>query len=65
MEQKSFTESFKNLQRVATDIGKQATTLEDALNMFEEGMKEADYCKSILDKADQRISVYNEEEQDA
>ena len=28
---------------------------------FEQGMKEAEFCKEILDKADQKITVYEQE----
>lgn len=57
---KSFTEALTNLQNAASEIGRQATTLEDSLKLFEEGMKEAEFCKEILDKADQKITIYEE-----
>jgi len=58
MAEKTFTEAMNNLQNAASEIGKQSTSLEDSLKLFEEGMKEAEYCKSILDAADQKISIY-------
>ena len=58
MSDKTFTEALNNLQNAATEIGKQATTLEDSLKLFEMGMKEAAFCKEILDRADQNITVY-------
>lgn len=58
MSEKTFTESMQNLQNAAYEIGKQATTLEDSLRLFEEGMKEAEYCKDILDRAEQKILLY-------
>ena len=58
MSEKTFTGSLQNLQNSASEIGKQATTLEDALRLFDEGMKEAEYCRSILDKAEQKIQLY-------
>ncbi len=61
MAEKTFTEALKNLQDAAADIGRQATTLEDSLKLFEEGMKEAEYCKSILDSAEQKIQIYEKE----
>lgn len=60
MSDKTFTEALNNLQNAATEIGKQATTLEESLKLFENGMKEAEFCKEILDKADQQISVYED-----
>ena len=58
MADKTFTEALKNLQNAASEIGRQATTLEDSLKLFEEGMKEAEFCRDILDKADQHIEIY-------
>ena len=46
------------LQNAASEIGKQATTLEESLRLFDEGMKEAEYCREILDKAEQKILLY-------
>lgn len=61
MAEKTFTQALNDLQNAASEIGRQATTLEDSLKLFEQGMKEAEFCKEILDKADQKITVYEEE----
>ena len=61
MAEKTFTEALKNLQDAASEIGKQATTLEESLRLFDEGMKEAAYCKEILDSAEQKIEIYEKE----
>lgn len=60
MSDKTFTESLNNLQNAASEIGKQATSLEDSLKLFEEGIKEAEFCKKILDEADQKIIEFEE-----
>lgn len=60
MADKTFTEALTDLQNAASKIGMQATTLEDSLKLFEQGMKEAEFCKEILDRADQKITVYEE-----
>lgn len=66
MAEKTFTEALNNLQKAASEIGRQATTLEESLKLFEEGMKEAEFCKDILDKAEQHITIYeNGGERDA
>lgn len=62
MNDKSFTESLANLKHAADEIGKPATSLEDALKLFEEGMKESEYLLRILDEADQQIEVYENKE---
>lgn len=58
MSDKTFTEALNNLQNAASEIGKQATSLEDSLKLFANGMKEAEFCKEILDQADQHITIY-------
>ena len=60
MADKTFTEALRDLQNAASEIGRQATTLEDSLRLFDQGMKEAEFCREILDKADQKITVYEE-----
>lgn len=62
MEGKSFTESLAALQNAATEISKQATSLEESLKLFDEGMKEAEYCRKILDEAAQKIEIYEDGE---
>ena len=58
MAENTCTESMKKLQDAAAEIGKPATTLEDSLRLSEEGMKEAEYCREILDSAEQKIQIY-------
>ncbi len=58
MSEKTFTSSMQALQNAAAEIGKQATTLEDSLRLFDEGMKEAEFCREILDKAEQKIQIF-------
>jgi exodeoxyribonuclease VII small subunit len=62
MADKTFTQALNDLQNAASEIGRQATTLEDSLKLFEQGMKEAEFCREILDKADQKITVYEQED---
>ena len=40
MAEKSFTEALKDLQNAAAKIVSQATTLEDSLRLFDEGITE-------------------------
>ena len=65
MADKTFTEALNDLQNAASQIGKQATTLEESLKLFEQGMKEAEFCRDILEQADQKIRVYEKEASDA
>lgn len=66
MAEKTFTESLEKLRNAASEIGKQSTSLEDALRLYDEGMKEAGFCKKILEEAEQKIRIYeNGEVKDA
>lgn len=60
MADKTFTEAMNSLQKAASRIGSGTVTLEESLALFEEGIKEADYCREILDRAEQKIIVYKE-----
>ena len=63
MSEKTFTESLNELQNAAREIGKQTTSLEDSIKLFEQGMKEAENCTKILESASQQIEVYGEEDE--
>ena len=66
MGDKSFTESLEKLQKAANEIGKQSASLEESLRLVEEGMKEAENCQKILDRAEQKIQIFeNGEVKDA
>ena len=65
MADKTFTQALNDLQNAASEIGKQATTLENSLRLFEQGMKEAEFCSRILDEADQKITVFEKEAENA
>lgn len=65
MADKTFTEAMNDLQNAAAEISRQATSLEDSLILFEKGMKDAEFCKQILESAQQHITIYEKESQDA
>lgn len=65
MAEKTFTEALNSLQDAASEITKQATTLEDSIKLFESGIKDAEYCKGILDAAEQKISIYEKDKENA
>ena len=65
MAEKTFTEAMASLQKAASDISKQTTNLEDSLKLFEQGMADVEFCREILDKANQRISIYEKESENA
>lgn len=59
--EKTFLESLEILKNNANEIGKQSTSLEDSLKLFNEGMKEAKFCEDILNNAEQKIEIYRAE----
>lgn len=63
MSEKKFTDALADLQKSAAEIGKPTTSLEESLKLFENGMKEAAFCRKVLDEAEQKIEVYVEKEE--
>lgn len=61
---KTFLESLEILKNNANEIGKQSTSLEDSLKLFDEGMKEAKFCEDILNNAEQKIEIYRAENEE-
>lgn len=60
---KTFSEAYTSLVEAATNITKQTTSIDESLKLFETGMKDAEYCKKILDEAEQKIEIYNKNEE--
>lgn len=60
MSESDFKESIEKLEKIANEISKSATSLDDAIKLYEEGMKEATKCKKLLEKAEQKIIEYPE-----
>lgn len=59
---KTFMEAYQGLVDAATNITKQTTSIDESMKLFDEGMKDAELCRKILDEADQKIEVYTNEE---
>ena len=56
-----FEEAFDELQKMAENIKKPDTTLEDAIGYYESGMKYYKICSEILENAKQKIEVFEGE----
>ena len=63
MAEKSVTETLAALEQAADRIGRQTTTLEEVLTLFEAGMKDVAVLREILDSTEQKIEIYGEKEQ--
>ena len=56
----TFEESFRQLQEVVRRLSEGSLTLQDALSSFEEGMRLADRCSTMLDEAELRVKQVSE-----
>jgi exodeoxyribonuclease VII small subunit len=56
----SFEDSFRRLQDVVHRLNEGSLTLQDALVSFEEGMRLADRCSTMLDEAELRVKQVSE-----
>ena len=50
-----FEETFKNLEDIVNQLESGQETLEKSLELFEEGIKLSEICRTKLDNADQKI----------
>ncbi len=51
----AFEEAFKNLEEIVSQLESGQETLEKNLELFEEGIKLSEICRTKLDNADQKI----------
>jgi exodeoxyribonuclease VII small subunit len=54
----SFEEALAGLEHAAEILKKDGTTLEDAMENFEQGIGYYNYCNEILNDAKQKIEFY-------
>ena len=54
-EEKNFEESMDRLEQIVSTLEKGDASLEQALNLFEEGTKLAKSCAKQLDNAEQKV----------
>lgn len=53
----SFEASVNELENIVDNLEHGEVTLEQALNLFENGIKLTKSCQEILDKAEQKVNV--------
>lgn len=56
-EKKSFEESILRLENIVKALESGETPLNESLKLFEEGVKLADYCNGLLEKAEQKVTT--------
>lgn len=54
---KSFEQNIKELEEIVTALENGETTLDESLKLFEQGIKLSKTCQSMLDKAQQKVTV--------
>lgn len=58
----SFEEALDGLEKSAEMLKKDGTTLEAAMQSYEQGMKYYNYCNEILNNAKQKIEIFGKNE---
>ncbi len=61
MNQGNFEKALTKLQELSDRIKSQDTTLEEAIECYEEGMKYYKICSDILENAKQKIETFESE----
>ena len=62
MEEKNFEQSMQELETIVTQLEKGDLNLDESVKKFEEGMKIAKQCNSMLEKAEKKITILLEKE---
>lgn len=57
MEYKDFEKALARLEDIVEELEKGELALEEALKLFEEGMKVSQFCNSRLDEAERKVEV--------
>jgi exodeoxyribonuclease VII small subunit len=61
MERITFEEALKKLESIVGKLEEGSVTLEESVNLYEEGLKLSKYCSEILDSAELRIEKVNQQ----
>ena len=62
MSKENFEESMKKLEGIVTELEKGNLTLDESVKKFEEGMKIAKQCNTILESAEKKITILLEKD---
>ncbi len=54
---KNFEEALKRLEEIARKLEDENIALDDAINLYEEGMKLVDFCSKKLQEAKNRVKL--------
>ena len=62
MEEKSFEENMKQLEKIVTELEKGDLNLDESVKKFEQGMKISKKCNDILENAEKKITILLKQE---
>ena len=62
MSKENFEESMKKLEIIVTELENGKLNLDESVKKFEEGMKIAKQCNTILEDAEKKITILLEKE---
>lgn len=62
MSKENFEESMKKLENIVTDLENGNLNLDESVKKFEEGMKIAKQCNTILEDAEKKITILLEKD---
>ncbi len=54
---KNFEEALKRLEEIAKSLEREDIALDDAINLYEEGMKLVEFCSKKLQEAQNRVKL--------
>lgn len=60
---KTFMEAYQDLVDATNNITKHTTSIDESMKLFDQGMKDAELCNKMLDEAEQKIEVFNSDEE--
>lgn len=59
---KTFEESMEELEKIVATLEKGECPLDEAVKLFEQGVKISNECNSVLDNAEQKIKILTEKD---
>lgn len=57
MKEVNFEEAMSELEKIASELEKGDLSLEESVSKFEEGMKLSKKCNDIIEKAEKKITI--------
>ena len=62
MEEKNFEKSMQDLENIVTELEKGELNLDESVKKFEDGMKIAKQCNTILEDSEKKITILLEKD---